>query len=110
MTATTRPGAGDWVMIWAQVKDGGGHPEDIAVFVESHNERYLAIVRRDRVMAGEGVPDFVRRCAALFEFAGGPNELLVRCEMHDGHGGEHRDASGKHHEDDRVVGHFEEVD
>lgn len=87
---------GDWVQVWGQVKrvdQPGVHPEDVSVEFFSHNEQWNGHVRRDRVTKVEVVPPFVERCSSLHPYSAltptGRIEAYVRCEMHEGHTGQH---------------------
>lgn len=102
------PEAGDWVLVWGQVKAGNTHPEDVIVEFFSHSEQYACDVRTDQVVITQELPEFASRCTALFWFAGGDNELLIRCARHLHHGKLHRDTSGDTYADGQVVGHIEE--
>lgn len=102
------PEPGDWVLVWGQVREGNTHPEDVIVEFFSHSEQYACHVRTDRVVTNQELPEFATRCTALFWFAGGDNELLIRCARHLHHGKKHRDSSGDVYTEDLVVGHMEE--
>lgn len=107
MSETTEiPESGQWVKVWAQVKDNDPHPEDYIVTLFSHNEEYDAYVRRDRVFITNVVPEWAERCRALTYYEGAG--ALYRCERPQGHAGDHEDVDGDPFNDDGVIGYFEE--
>jgi hypothetical protein len=81
---------GEWVQCWGQVVETDPHPEEITVRMESHNEDYRCLVRRDRVVRVDETPAFAPKCGSLASSGGG---TYRRCERAHGHGGDHRHSS-----------------
>jgi hypothetical protein len=87
----SEPQQGDWVQVWARVEGQEQvHPEDLRISVDSHNAvpEAIIVVRRDRVIKPEGLPDHAERCTRLGAYGGDP-EYLLRCTRHEGHSGLH---------------------
>lgn len=85
---------GDWVQIWARVASQTQvHPEDLRVKVDSHNASPEArfVVRRDWVTKPGTLPEFAEQCTHLYREDSGS---LLRCLLHQGHGGLHKGSEG----------------
>ena len=78
---------GEWVQVWGQVVETDPHPEEITVRMESHNEDYHCLVRRDRVIQVERIPSFAPICGSLKRIDG---DLLRRCARVHGHAPDHQ--------------------
>lgn len=107
VTQDNLPEQGEWVKIWALVKNPRPHPDEIMVRFESHNEHYNGLVRHADVMRTDETPEHAEQCTRL----GKVNEgLYVRCTGHDGHPGTHGDPrSGIQWSERETVGFFEEA-
>lgn len=110
------PEPGDWVQVWAQVVKESGHPDDIVLRLESHNEDYECYVRKDRVTFDGSVPDLVEQCTHLHEvevlfphLVPDRDNLLAQCTRHHDHSGKHRDRSGREWGKSKTAGYFEEA-
>jgi hypothetical protein len=96
---------GDWVLVYARVERHAGHPDDMLVRFESHNEDYTAAVRLDRVVMSTELPTWARLCTAMVAEDDG---RYVRCEALERHAGWH--THGERQWDNRTtVGHIEDV-
>lgn len=102
--AAALPRKGDWVKVWALVTDADPHPGEYLVRLESHNEHYAGLVRRDHVEVTAEVPSFVDRCSSLYEVTirldglrphiaevlEEGDEVLLRCTKPVEHSGRHK--------------------
>lgn len=97
---------GDWVRVYGQVTDAGPHPEEYRVRIQSHNEDYSCLVRRDWCERVNPPEDIALLCTSLFAL----NEVdvtLVRCVQHHDHAGDHA-MKGTTWTDDESYGYVEE--
>ena len=97
---------GEWVLVWGQVVETDPHPEEITVRMESHNEDYRCLVRRDRVVRAHQ-PDFAPRCGSLFQ-AGDHSGLLHRCDRVSGHDRDGHREGQRAWTEDEAAGWMEE--
>ena len=89
----TEPQAGDWVRVLALVTDPDPHPDEYAVRLESHNEHYVGLVRRDMCEPSDPPAD-APRCPSLLETESGVagtmgSTVLRRCDKKYEHSGKH---------------------
>lgn len=73
---------GDWVQVYAQIRDPNPHPDDYTVDLFSHSDQYQAMVRRDHTVKCDPPIDqgIAQRCHHLYQY---PNRnLLARCTKH----------------------------
>ena len=102
---------GDWVQVWARVESQKKtHPEDLRISVDSHNAmpEAVVVVRKDRVLKPERLPNWVGRCTRMYEAYETSSGLYWRCDSHEGHGGDHEANNGRLTWDEKsTAGYFE---